>query len=56
MYIFLTHESEAVGAGTMWLLPSFYIFIHFNLRVPVVFVGCLTLASGETPFFIHHDN
>ena len=55
-YMFLTHESEAVGAGTMWLLPSFYIFIHFNLRVPVVFVGCLTLASGGTPFCIHHDN
>ena len=56
VYICLTHESEALGAGTMWLLPSFYIFIHFNLRVPVVFVGCLTLASGGTPFFIHHDN
>ena len=55
-YMFLTHESEAVGAGTMWLLTSFYIFIHFNLTVPVFFVGCLTLASGGTPFCIHHDN
>ena len=45
-YMFLTHESEAVGAGTMWLLTSFYIFIHFNLTVPEFFVGCLTLASG----------
>ena len=55
-YMFFPHESEAVGAGTMWLLTSFYIFIHFNLTVPVFFVGCLTLASGGTPFFIHHDN
>ena len=42
-YIFLTHESEAVGVGTMWPFPLFYIFIHFNLRVPVVLVGCLVL-------------
>ena len=27
----------------MWPFPLFYIFIHFNLRVPVVLVDCLVL-------------